>query len=136
MTMEASVNHLATIVAGLSTFLIGGLWYSPVLFGKAWQRENHLSDEQLKQGNMGKIFGLSFLFSLITAYNLAFFLNDPSIDGGIGALIGLATGLGWVAMSIFIIGLFEHKTWRYMLINAGYMIVAFTLMGFILGIWK
>ena len=134
--MEATINHLATIVAGLSTFLIGGLWYSPVLFGKAWQSENQLTDEQLKQGNMGKIFGLSFLFSLVMAYNLAFFMNDPSIDAGIGALIGLATGLGWVAMAIFIIGLFEHKSWRYMLINGGYMIVAFTLMGFILGIWK
>ncbi len=134
--MEASVNHLAVIIAALSTFLIGGLWYSPVLFGKAWQRENGLSDTDLQQGNMATIFGLSFLFSLLMAYNLAFFLNDPSIDLSMGTLYGFLTGFGWVAMALFIIGLFERKSWKYMLINGGYMIVAFTVMGAILGAWK
>lgn len=134
--MELAVNHLAVVVAGLSTFLIGGLWYSPVLFGKAWQKENQLSDEQLKNNNMAKVFGLSFIFSLVMAYNLAFFLNDPGIDAVVGAVIGFLTGFGWLAMGIFIIGLFEQKSWKYMLINGGYMIVAFTLMGLILGAWK
>lgn len=134
--MESAINHLATIIAGLSTFLIGGLWYSPILFGKAWQKQNNLTDEQVKNGNMGKIFGFSFVFSLIMAYNLAFFLNDPSINGPVGALIGFLTGFGWVAMAIFIIGLFEQKSWKYLFINGGYMVVSFTLMGFILGIWK
>ena len=133
---NASINHFAVIVAALSTFMLGGLWFSPILFGKAWQKENNLSDEQLKEGNMAKILGLSFIFSLIMAYNLGFFLNDPSIDIGMGALYGFLTGFGWVAMALLIIGQFERKTWRYMLINGGYMTVAFTIMGLILGAWK
>lgn len=135
--MEAvSINHLAAVAAALSTFLMGGLWYSPIVFGRAWQEENKLTDEQMKQHNMAKIFGLSFLFSLIMAYNLAFFLGDPSIDLARGTLYGFLTGFGWVAMAVFIISLFERKTWRYMIINGGYMIVAFTVMGGILGAWK
>jgi hypothetical protein len=130
------INHFAVIVSALSTFLLGGLWYSPILLGKAWQRENKFSDEDLKNTNMVKIFGLSFIFSLVMAYNLAFFLGDPSIRAGMGALYGLFTGLGWVAMSICIIGLFERKTWTYLLINAGYVTIAFTLMGLIIGVWK
>jgi Protein of unknown function (DUF1761) len=51
------VNWLAVIAAALSSFLLGGLWYSPAVFGRAWMRENILSEEQLKQGEMGKIFG-------------------------------------------------------------------------------
>jgi hypothetical protein len=131
-----SINHLAVIAAAISTFLLGGLWYSPILFAKAWQEENHLTDEQLKNSNKGKIFALSFLFSLIMSYNLAFFLGDPSIDLKMGALYGFLTGFGWVAMGIFIIGMFELKTWRYLWINGGYFILAFTIMGAILGIWK
>ncbi len=131
-----TLNHLAVIVAALSTFLLGGLWYSPVIFGKAWQKESQLSDEQLKSANMGKVFGLSFIFSLIMAYNLAFFLNDPSVDLKMGALYGFLTGFGWVLMAIGVISMFEQKSWRYILINGGYMTVAFTIMGAIIGAWK
>jgi hypothetical protein len=70
------------------------------------------------------------------SYNLAFFLGDPKIDAGMGALYGFLTGFGWVAMGIFILGLFERKNWKYMLINGMYMIVSFTIMGFILGAWR
>ena len=56
------VNWIAIVVAAVASFLLGGLWYSPVLFGKAWQRETGLTDEQLKKGNMAKIFGLVAAF--------------------------------------------------------------------------
>ena len=133
---NVSINHLAVFAAAISTFLLGGLWYSPILFSKAWQDESKLSDEEIKNSNKGKIFGLAFLFSLVMSYNLAFFLGDPSIDLLMGALYGFLTGFGWVAMGIFIVGMFELKTWRYLLINGGYFIVAFTIMGAILGAWK
>ena len=134
--MEANLNHIAIIVAALSTFLLGGLWYSPILFGTAWQRENNLSDEELKKGNMIKIFGFTFLFALIMAYNLGFFLNDASIDATMGLLYGFLTGFGWIAMAIFINGQFERKSTRYMLINGGYMVVALSVMGLIIGAWR
>ncbi len=53
------LNWLAVIAAALATFLIGGLWYSPALFGRAWMSANNLTQEDLK-GSMAKIFGLSF----------------------------------------------------------------------------
>ncbi len=133
---KIQINHLAVIVSALSTFLLGGLWYSPILFEKAWKKECGFSDEFLKQGNMAKIFGLSFLFSLLMAYNLAFFVGSPEIGASMGALYGLLTGFGWVAMGMLMIGMFERRSWRYLGINAGFMTVAFTLMGLILGAWK
>ncbi|MCB0611038.1 MAG: DUF1761 domain-containing protein [Lewinellaceae bacterium] len=133
---SGNLNHLAVIAAALSTFVLGALWFSPILFGKAWMVENNLTEEDLKKGSMAKILGLALIFALVMAYNLGFFLADPSVDFKMGALYGFLTGFGWVAMAIFTIGLFERKTWRYMLINAGYMIVSFTVMGMILGAWK
>ena len=70
------------------------------------------------------------------AFNLAMFLNDVKTDAAWGATAGFLAGFGWVAMAIFINGQFERKSTRYMLINAGYMTVALTVMGFILGAWR
>lgn len=129
------VNYLAVLVAALSTFLIGGIWYSPILFAKAWMRENGFNEEELKKGNMAKIFGLSFILGLIAAFNLAMFLGGES-DAKMGAFYGFLAGAGWVATFIGTHYLFERKSFTLFLINAGYSIVALTVMGLILGAWK
>jgi hypothetical protein len=49
---------------------------------------------------------------------------------------GFATGFGWIAMALFVVGLFERRSLKLMLINGGYMTVTLTLMGFIIGIWR
>lgn len=132
----STLNWLAIFVAALSAFLLGGLWYSPALFGKAWQRENNLSDETLKQGNMGMIFGLSFIFSFVMAFNLAMFLNDAKTDTAWGGIAGFLAGFGWVAMSLATVALFERRSWAYTLINAGYCTVSLVIMGLIIGAWR
>ncbi len=132
----STINWLAVIAAALSTFLLGGVWYSPALFGNAWMRENGFTEEQLKKRNMARIFGFSFLWGLIMSVNLAMFLNDPATDLSWGASAGFLAGFGWVAMAIFVLGLFEGRSTRLMLINAGYFIVSFVIMGLILGAWR
>ena len=93
------VNWIAIVVAALASFLLGGLWYSPVLFGKAWQREAGLTDEQLKNGNMAKIFGLALILCLLAAWMFATFLGPrPSLAFGFGA--GFSAGLFWVATKL------------------------------------
>jgi hypothetical protein len=132
----STLNWFAVIVAALSNFLIGGLWYSPILFGKVWMKENNFSDDDLKKGNMPKIFGLTFLFSVVMAFNLAMFLNDVSTTVSWGAIAGFLAGFGWVAMSIFTIGQFERKSVKYMLIHVGYVTSSFVVMGLIIGLWR
>ena len=129
------VNWLAVIVAALSTFLIGGLWYSPAVFGKAWMKENGFTEENMKGGNLVKIFGLSFVLGLIASINLAMFLG-PESDPAMGAFWGFLAGFGWVATFVGTHYLFERKSFKLFLINAGYSIVALTVMGVILAAWK
>jgi hypothetical protein len=38
----SQVNFLAVFVAALSSFVIGGVWYSPIMFAKPWMEENGL----------------------------------------------------------------------------------------------
>lgn len=130
------INWLAVLAAALSAFVIGGLWYSPVLFGKVWMRANGFSVEQVAGFNKGRAFGGSFVFALIMSANLAMFLADPTTTVMWGMTAGLLAGLGWVATGIGIIALFENRSWTYILVNGGYHVVAFIAMGAILGVWR
>lgn len=133
--MDSPLNIWAVLVSALSTFLIGGLWYSPAVFGKVWMRENGFTEESLKGGNMAKIFGLSFLLGVVAAVNLAMFMG-PENDPAMGAMWGFLAGFGWVATFVGTHYLFERRSFKLFLINAGYSVVALTVMGVILAAWK
>ena len=130
------INWLAVLAAAVSSFVLGGLWYSKALFGRAWMSANNLSDADLAKSNMAKIFGLSLVFAVIMAANLAAFLAEPKTTASWGATAGFLAGFGWVALSIATIALFERRSWKYMLINGGYTTVSFVLMGLIIGAWR
>ena len=130
------INYLAVLAAAVSTFLIGGLWYSPALFHRAWMSANGLSDADLARGGAGKIFGVAFVLALLMAANLAAFLSGPATTVAWGVTAGALTGLGWVAPAIATIALFERRSGRYIAINGGYFGVAFVVMGAIIGAWR
>ena len=133
--MMPELNWIAVLLCGLATLMIGGLWYSPALFGKAWMRENGFTEESMKGSNMVKIFGLAFLLGIVAAINLAMFMG-PENDPAMGAMWGFLAGFGWVATFVGTHYLFERKSFTLFLINAGYSVVALTVMGVILAAWK
>ncbi len=136
MTENITFNYLAILVAALSNFILGGIWYAPSVFGNAWMRECGFTAETLAQrGGMARIFGGSFVLALIMAFNLAAFIG-PKASLSFGLFAGAAAGFGWVALAFGVTYLFERKSLRLFFINAGYHAVAFTLMGAILGAWK
>lgn len=129
----SAVDYLAVFVAALSSFLIGGVWYSPVLFARAWMREAGLSEDQLGR-NLGKTFGGAFVLSVVIALNLAFFLG-PDVSVAWGATAGALAGIGWAAASLGTVFLFERRSTMLIIIDGGYLAVSYTVMGAILGAW-
>lgn len=131
---NGSIQLWAVLAAALSAFVLGGLWYSPLLFGRVWMREAGVTEEQLKQGNPVVIFGLSFVLALVAAGVFALFLGPkPALPFALGA--GASAGFCWVAASFAINDLFERRSISLWAINAGYHTLAFTLYGAILGLW-
>ena len=122
------INHIAVFVCAVMSLVIGFVWWSPFLF-------QGLSDEQLANANPAKTFGLSFLLAWLVSYNLAFFLGAPGTawQWSIGAALLAAV---WVVAMFVIIALFEQRSFRYIAINCGYVIVYFAVIGFILGTWR
>lgn len=130
------INWLAVAAAALSSFVIGGLWYSTALFGRVWMRANDLTDADLKDGSMAKIFGLSLVFAILMAANLAAFLAEPKTDATWGATAGFLAGFGWATLGLATVALFERRSLAYVLVNGGYLTVSLTVMGFIIGVWR
>lgn len=130
------INHWAVIVCAIANLALGALWYSPLLFYKSWLRENKLSEDDIRKASPAKMYGLSFVFSILTSYNLAFFLGDSQAGFTWGLTAGFLTGFGFAALIFAIVALFEQRSWKYILINGAYITVYFTLIGGILGAWR
>lgn len=132
--MQPEINFLAAVLAAVSAFLLGGLWYSPALFGNAWLKATGLTQEELAKSNPAVVYGVAFVFAVIAAVVFALFLGPAPAPGfAVGA--GAAAGACWVGASFGINYMFERKPVSLLLINAGYHTAQFTLYGLILGLW-
>ena len=159
-------NFLAILVAALSSFVVGFVWYNPKVFGTIWVKEAGLTQEQIDKGNLLKIFGLTFIYSFMLAFMMPSLVihqmgpigmiggpdmiaaAKPSYAAFIadygdafrtykhGALHGFISGIFIALPIVSINGLFEHKTWKHMSIQAGYWIINMTIMGSIICGWK
>lgn len=127
------VNWWAVLVAAMSAFLLGGLWYGP-LFKRAWCRENGIDPDAPPPGHPGRTFATAFVAALVSAAAFAIILRpDPPLF--IAAHAGFLTGLAYVAMSFGINYAFAGRSLRLWLIDGGYHTLQFTLYGVILGLW-
>ena len=127
----ADLNIWAILVAALSAFALGGLWYSPALFGRAWIAHAKC-DEQT--GHPAVVYIVSFLFALVAAALFAYLLGPkPSLQMAVGT--GLMVGAGFVAASFGINYQFANRSTTLWMIDGGYHIVQFALYGLILGLW-
>ena len=130
----SGINILAAIVAALSSFALGGLWYSPALFGNAWNRESGAVIKEMGRGHPAKVFGLAFVFSLVAAVAFAYLLGPaPSLEYALSR--GLLVGLCFVAASFGINYQFANRSTLLWLIDGGYHVLQFVLFGLILGLW-
>ena len=129
-------HWLAILAAAVAGFVVGGLWYGP-LFGKAWMKARGLSAEELKSGaNMGKIFGATFVLNLIAAFMLdhLYWTYDAPVGLHHSLVIAGIIGVGFIATSIGVNYLFSRLPRALFLIDAGYWIVMYLVMGAIFGL--
>src|SRR5262245_28647447 len=113
------IDWVAVLVATVASFAVGAVWYSPLLFVKAWQRETGVGAESAAKANvpltMGGAIFLTFLMTLVFALFLG---QSPGLK--FGASAGFAAGLFWVAASLGVNYLFEGRSLKLFLINGGY----------------
>lgn len=125
------ISWIAVILAAAVAFLVGGLWYGP-LFLKSWQAEAGISDEDMQGRHPARVFGTAFLLQLFAAYILGHVLatygNPPAATD---VMIAFGLALGFIVTAFGVNYLFAAKSMKLFLIDAGYWLVTYTLMGLI-----
>src|SRR5436190_13178738 len=97
--MLSNINFLAATAAALSAFLLGGIWYSPLLFGNTWVKESGLTLEKCQHGHKKGVFTIAIFLSFIAAFSFAFALGpNPNLNHAL--LTACVVGIGWIATSI------------------------------------
>jgi glucan phosphoethanolaminetransferase (alkaline phosphatase superfamily) len=133
---SVDINYLAVLVCGALSMVSGALWYGPI-FGKAWMQEIGKTEEELKEAfNPAKTYSLAILGHLIMALVLAYFISLTGASTIVNGLrVALAGWVGLIAAPFFINGLFNDKSTRLFVIDAGYQLVNCIVFGIVLVLW-
>jgi len=139
--MNVEVNYLALLIAGVGSMALGFLWYSPMVLGKPWMRLMGYTPESLKkaQKEMGKLYGVSFLLTLISGYVLAHvmamsmpFFKETALTTGLMSAFWMWLGFVMPVQATDMI--FGSKKWKLFAINTGYQLVSLLVMGVVLAL--
>ena len=132
------INWLAVLVGALSSFAVGGLWYSPLLFTKPWLAAIGKTEEDMRAGGSPVLpFILAFVMSAITAIVLSVVVDWAGADTLIeGLLLGLVVGVGLIATAYVTTYTFEQRSWTLIGINGGHDILRSAVIGAIVGAWQ
>ena len=129
-----NVSWLSLVLATLVPMVMGFIYYHKAVFGNAWMASIGMTEEKAKQANMPVVFGVSLLMSFLIAFFLLGNVNGLGQEGEFdtfkhGAAHGAIISFFVVIPTFITNGLFEQRSWKNMLINAGYWLLTLMLMG-------
>ena len=135
------VNLWSVLAAAVSSMILGFLWYSPLLFAKPWtlamgyDPNDKAKMEEMRKG-AGKLYGITFIASLISAFVLGKVIEITTVNSvPYGMKIGFAVWLGFVTTVQLTSTLFKKRPIKLYLIDTGYQLVCYLVMGAILARW-
>jgi hypothetical protein len=129
------INWLAVLAAAVAAFMLGGLWFSPVMFAKQWVAALGKKPEEM--GMPGPSMALSFVMTLIMSTALALVIGKmPEMTTAGSIRFGLAVGAGIVATGMASDYAFTNWPRKLYFIQASYHVVMVVLISVILSAWR
>ena len=132
------INYLAVVVASVTFFGVGALWYSPLLFGNAYMKLRGIApaattNAQIPVGGMISELVRGF----VVAYVLARLLILLGVSNWLGAMqLGLWLWIGFPVMILLSSVIHENVPWQLAAIHSGDWFVKIILMIVLLGVWR
>jgi len=137
--MQVDINYWAVLTGAVIYYAGGALWYSPVLFGKSWIKLVGMDEKKREQAR--KDAWKSYLTAAVSALVISFglarvmgYLEVHTLAGGLHA--GFWSWLAFVMTTSAINNSFAGRPLKLYLIDGGYHLYGFLVMGIILGIWR
>jgi hypothetical protein len=136
MPQSFPINWWAVLVAAVVKFMIGGMWFSPMLFLRQWQALTGVTDEQMK-GNMGMSMAKFAITSFIMSFVLVHAVHYSGAQGlAAGAFVGFINWLGFIFVVEWDMITASKRPFKLLVINTGSHLVALVIMGAILATWR
>lgn len=138
--MEVDVNYLAVFLAAVSSMAVGAAWYSQKTFGTYWMKAAKVKmNRTMSTADNIRLFGLTFLASLIMAYVLAHvtFLSNDFFGGSfLGSAFSTAfwLWLGFTAVRFLAHDLFEGRPAKLTLLTVGNELATVLVMALVIGL--
>lgn len=129
--------YLEPLIGAIAAFLLGFGWYT-ALFGKAWQAETGITDEEAQSG-MAMTHGLSFLMMIVLSFAINFIIGFHAIEDQTfvhGGFHGMMAALMYCVPAITINYLYQKKSLKLWLIDAGYVVAFCALSGAVMSALK
>jgi hypothetical protein len=136
----ADVNIVAVFVAAVLTFVLGAIWYSPVLFARQWMDAHGYTPETAAERRTRgalRAYAISLACYVIMAYVLALLVEYTNATGPAqGLWLGILAWLGFVATTGLTAQVFSDKRFATWVIDAAYQLASLLAMGLILASWR
>jgi len=132
-----TMNYWAVVVAAVVYMILGALWYSPALFGKAWMKGIGKTKEQVNANASAVNYIIAIIGSFIACYGIARLMimtGRTSISDGI--TIAVLVGICFMLTTFGINDTFEKRPAGLTVINILYHLVGFIVAGIIIGAWR
>lgn len=129
----------AVLVSTIVYFAVGGLWFSPPLFGNVWIKAMGWEDRPETGPGPSYYIG-PFITCLIATVATAMLVAATGSDTlSEGVALGLVTGVGLVGSALFVTGFFDPKKPQPMVwfaVTGSYHLVGLLVASMILSVWR
>lgn len=120
-------NWVAILLATMGSFVVGSLWYSPLLFGKPWMKIMGFDNKNMQKMNMtpGQSMVIWFVFHLVSVYCMSLILSFLPVST-ISQLL-VTVFIVWLAFELIAFLnpiLWENKPWKLFFINGSGSLVS------------
>ncbi len=136
--LHVHVNFVAVLVAGLAAFVLGWLWYSPLLFVKPWMRARGIDPASMAGGKMpmGKMLA-ELIRCLLLAFFMAHIVGEYYPKTWMSAAhFGIFLWVTFPVMIFWGMSLWENQPWKAAVIDAGDWLVKLVAISLIIACWK
>jgi hypothetical protein len=124
--LSTEINWLGVVAGAIIGFLIGWLWYSPILFGRKWAEGSGV-----ELGTASSMPIAAMATQLVSTFLLAILIGITAAQNALATAILILVTLAGFVMSM---GLFVKKSTYAVAVDGGFIVVMGVVMIIIQGI--
>jgi hypothetical protein len=139
--MDVQIEILAVVLATISSFVVGFVWYAAPVFGNTWMKLVGLKESDIKMGPGTSAWFRTVLAAALQAFVLAHvtYLSYSFFDySWMEAALSTAFWL-WLGFQLSMVmthDAFEQRPLKLTMLNAAHQLATLLVMGIVIGLFK